>query len=452
MTKHLLLSSLVLVSSIYSSDSIDNILDKSTTYGNIKYYYIQTDKQNTNPFKDSSAKANSIGGQIGIKTASYYGLSAQATFMTTNGFGFDSSVDSSILSRDNGIRTEGSPASSLAQESLTTVGELFLTYTGDSFDVNFGRQVLKSPLLDAKEVRVLPSSVEGSVMHYNAEAYNLDFEAAYLTRFKHRTSDQFINIIEHVLGTHTQSITGSNTGSIAYAKIGWQNTHYALNLYNYYAENFLNSFYANIAYKNSTELFSYSLHAQGIMQRSIGNTDDALSLFSSPTAGKKINAEALSFKAVVSYEESKLMLGYSYVTGDDGVHDSLVLPWDGTPLYTNMITSNNLFVSNYGKGLTADSIYIGGTQSFKIAYTQGYDFTGVKGFQTSVSYMIADNDKFSKGKQQDFNIVLGYKYNKNFSIDLKGIFVKNNTAAAQNGDITQLDDFQQYRVIVNYTF
>jgi len=170
------------------------------------------------------------------------------------------------------------------------------------------------------------------------------------------------------------------------------------------------------------------------------------------TNAKKINAESISMKSELQYEESKFMLGYSYVTSDDTSHDSLVLPWDGTPLYTNMITSNDLFVSNYGKGLVADSIYIGGTQSFKVAYTQGYDFTGSEGFKTTLSYMIADNDKFTKGKQKDFNIVLSYQYDTHLSIALKGIFVKNNTSASANGTISQLDDFQQYRVIANYKF
>jgi len=60
----------------------------------------------------------------------------------------------------------------------------------------------------------------------------------------------------------------------------------------------------------------------------------------------------------------------------------------------------------------------------KFAYTQTYDFTGIKGFKTVCSYMIADNDKFVKGKQKDFNIVLGYKYNKHTSIALKGYISK----------------------------
>jgi len=66
--------------------------------------------------------------------------------------------------------------------------------------------------------------------------------------------------------------------------------------------------------------------------------------------------------------------------------------------------------------------------------------------------MNADNDRFTKGNQQDFNVVLAYNYDKHLSIALKGIWVKNNTGAKADGTVTQLDDFQQYRVIANYKF
>lgn len=452
MIRNLLLGSVVTASSLYASDMLNSFFEQSEVYGNVKYYYIQTDKQNISPQVDTSASANSIGGKVGIRTGSYNGVTAQATLMTTNGFSLGSSVDTSILGRDNGVRVDANPSSLKGQESFTIMGEAFLKYSTKNFDVNYGRQVLKSPLVNAKEVRLLPSAVQGTLLHYSMNEETLNFEAAYLTDFKHRTSNKFINIIEHALGEQTQAITGSTEGSLGYIKASWKDDKYAIRLYNYYAQDFLNSFYSNISYKTSNNGISYGLYGQGIIQRSIGNADTNLALQSSITGGKKINAEALSFKATASINESNFMLGYAYVTRDNDVHDNLVLPWDGTPLYTNMITSNNLFVSNYGRGLTADSVYIGGTQSLKIAYTQGYDFTGVKGFKTTLSYMLADNNKFIKGKQKDFNIVLGYKYNKNFSIDLKGMFVTNNTSAKTDGTIAQLDDFQQYRIIMNYKF
>ncbi len=452
MTK-LIISTLLGISYLHSADSVAAMFEEGEAFGNIKYYYIQTDKQNSIPHKDTSANANAIGGTIGFKTAFLHGISAQATFMTTNGFGLNGAVDTSILGRDNGVRLDnGNPSGNIAQESFTVLGEAFLNYNYNDFLVNYGRQVLKTPLIDAKTVRMLPSAIQGSRVSYSMKNQGLIFEGDYLTHFKQRTSNAFINIVEHALGANTKAITGDTEGDLFVASMLWKHDDFSASVYDYYADNFLNSFYANINYKGTNDSYNYDLGLESIIQRSIGAANTNLTYVGSLTGGKKINTEALSLKGDIHYVESSFMMGYTYVSSDDNVHDSLVLPWDGTPLYTNMITSNDLFVSNYGRGLTADSIYIGGTQSIKFAYSQNYDFTGVKGVKTVLSYMIADNDKFTKGKQKDLNIVLAYKYDKHFSITLKGIFVKNNTSAKEDGSISQLDDFQQYRVIANYTF
>ena len=448
-----ILSSLACLSLVYGVDNFLDIFKEGTTYGNIKYYYIQTDKQNSVPFKDSSANANAIGGTLGFKTSVYHGVSGQATFMTTNGFNLNGAVDTSILGRDNGVRLDnGNPSDMIAQESFSILGEAFINYSYENFNINYGRQVFKTPLMDAKEVRMLPSAVEGSKFSYILPTYNVILGGAYLSSFKQRTSDKFVNIINHALGSTTKEIMGSTSGNMYMINVLYKDKYFTASMYDCYAEDFLNAWYGNIVYTGSINEYMYHFGLEGIVQRSIGNADTNLDNMHSITGGKKINVEALSLKSDVTYGESTFMLGYSYLTNDNGSHDSLVLPWDGTPLYTNMITSNDLFVSNYGKGLTADSIYIGGTQSFKVAYTQGYDFIRVKGVKTTFSYMLADNDKFLKGKQKDFNMVLSYKYDKHFSIAFKGIFVKNNTSASENDTITQIDDFQQYRVIANYKF
>ncbi len=435
-------------SCIYAADSFSEMFTEGKAYGNIKYYYIQTDKQNDNPYKDTSAHANAIGGQIGFETASLMGFKAKATFMTTNGFSLGNPVDTSILGRDNGVRL----GAQYADDSFTVLGEALLQYNYEGFMANYGRQVIKTPLIHAKEVRMLPSAVQGAMLSYTDKTNGWSIGGSYLTHFKQRTSDSFVNIVEHALGANTRAITGSDTGDVWYLDAAWHNDAVSVSVYDYYAKDFLNSLYATAAYHGETGGHAFGLAIEGIMQRSIGNADSNLAKAGSVTGGKAINAESISLKGDIHFGESTFMAGYSYVTKDDNAHDSLVLPWDGTPLYTNMITSNDLFSSNYGKGLKADSIYIGGTSSFKIAYTQTYDFTGHTGFKTVLSYMNADNDRFTKGNQQDFNVVLAYNYDKHLSIALKGIWVKNNTGAKADGTVTQLDDFQQYRVIANYKF
>jgi predicted porin len=168
------------------------------------------------------------------------------------------------------------------------------------------------------------------------------------------------------------------------------------------------------------------------------------------TDGNKISSNAFGFKFGAGYDESKFDFAFTKVLPDSDRHDSLVLPWDGTPLYSNMITSNDLFQSNYGKALNADSIYIGGTAGLKLAYTQKYDFTGMKGFKTSLSYLNARNSQFANN-QRDYNAVIAYGIG-NFSLALKGIWVRHNTSQSTRGFISQIDKLTQYRVIANLKF
>jgi len=123
----ILLSGLACLSLVHGVDNFTDIFQKGTVYGNIKYYYIQTDKQNNVPFKDTSANANAIGGTLGFKTAVFHGLNGQATFMTSNGFGLNGAVDTSIIGRDNGVRLDnGNPSGIIAQESFAVLGEAFI--------------------------------------------------------------------------------------------------------------------------------------------------------------------------------------------------------------------------------------------------------------------------------------------------------------------------------------
>ena len=77
-------------------------------YGNIRYYYIETDKDN-GAGTTSSAHANTIGGQLGYETGELYGLKMGATFMTTNPFALPNVVDTSIIGKDNGARGAADP-------------------------------------------------------------------------------------------------------------------------------------------------------------------------------------------------------------------------------------------------------------------------------------------------------------------------------------------------------
>jgi len=446
--KHFILIPFIFASSLFAADSITTWFEEGSVKGNVKYYFIETKKDKSDGSSPSS-HANSLGGTLSYTTGNLYGFSTGATFMTTNGFALPSSVDTSILGRDNGVREEGSISGEIAQDSFSVLGEVFLKYQYEDFTALYGRTVIKTPLIHAKEVRMLPSAVQGAFVDYQLNETNLG--ASYLSHFKQRTSSKFVNIIEHALGDKTQEITGSTSGEVIILDAVYKNEKLELKAYNYYADNFLNSLYLDASFKNKINTnWSYNAAVQYINQTSIGNADDYFKKSSSVTGGKEIEVNALSAKIGFGYKEANFVFALSEVLKDNSKHDSLVLPWDGTPLLTNMITSNDLFQSNYGKSLTADSIYIGGSRGVKLGYTQKYDFTGVEGFKTMVSYLNIDNEKF-KNNQEDFNAVISYTINS-FSLALKGIWVNDNTSQKEDGSINQDDSLTQYRVIANYKF
>lgn len=432
-----------------AADSLETWITDGKVSGNVRYYFIETHKDKSNGSSVSN-HSHAIGGHISYETAQWNGLSAGATFMTTNGFFLPDNVDTSTLRRDDGVRKDGSPNSRRAEDSFSVLGEAYVNYKYEDLELLYGRKVIKTPLIHAKDVRMIPSAVSGAFAEYSIDAQNT-IEVSYLTDFKQRTSNKFVNIVSHALGDQTKEITGSRSGDLMFADYRLKTDNLEFKIYDYYAEDFFNSVYTDAKYsgKISNE-WGYSIAGQYIYQESVGEADENLDKAGSATGGKQISANAYALKASLKYKEASFGVAYSKVQRDRNKHDSLIMPYDGTPLFTNTITSNVLFQSNYGKALTSDSIYIGGSKGVKLSYTQTYDFTGVKGFKTSVAYLNIDNSRFENA-QQDFNLVLAYA-KENFSLALKGIWINYNTTANATGVIDQDQNFAQYRVIGNYKF
>ncbi|OZA01691.1 MAG: hypothetical protein B7X89_12280, partial [Sulfuricurvum sp. 17-40-25] len=435
--------------SLHAAGSIDTWFKEGLVRGNIRYYYIDTAKETGGI--SSSQHANAVGGQLGYTTGSLYGMKLGATFMTTNPFATPdnpANVDTSIIGRDNGVRVNGSPNAANADDGFSVLGEAYAQYNRDNYEFWYGRKVITTPLIDAKDVRMLPSAVQGGIGSVKLSD-GIDVTAGYIDRFKQRTSNQFTNVVEHALGANTQAITGSSSGYVIPVSLSWKNGALSIRAYDYYAPDFMNSIYMDAMYKDKLNSeYTYTASVQGIVQEGIGSADSSAA---QAIMGGKINTKAIGAKVTLMRQETTLVTAYSHIASSSGDHDSMVLPWDGTPIYTNMITSNDLFVSNYGQGLTSDSTYIGGTTGLKFGVIQGFDFTGLKGVKIDLEYAHYDSGRFPKA-QEDINAVVSYGKD-NFSLGLKGMWVTNNTSAKINNTLNvQNDTLTQYRVIANYTF
>ena len=451
--KYIYMALLMFSTTLFAKEAqtLSEMFSKAKASGNLKYYYIQSDKRH-NGAADTSAHANAIGGELSYETARFNGFKSKITFLTTNGILVNkniSKVDSSVLGRDNGYYYGNQKGQ--AKDSFSVLGEAYLSYAHEGLDLSYGRKILKTPLMNAKRVRVLPSSFEGGFIDYNVNKHT-KVGFAYIGKFKQRTSNRFVNVIQHALGKDTKAIIGSNRGTVFYGYANYKNKNLKAKIYNYYANNFMNSLYLDTSFSQNLSGVNLAYNAMFISQKSVGNAQTNLRKTDSDTGGKSISSNALALKVKAKIGESAFFVAYSKVFKNSSKHDSLVLPWDGTPLLTNMITSNNLFESNYGSGLQSGGIYMGGSQGIKLGYTQGFDFTGVKGFSTTLTYLNTKNSRFNHD-QNDYNIVLGYKTTKAFSLKLKGILVNNNTASYADGTMKKpLRRLTQYRVIANYKF
>ena len=433
--------------------SLDDWFSKGRIKGNFKYYFIETNKENDLTNFSSSAYSHSIGGKLNYSTANYKGLSMNLTFMSTNPFALPDKADTSTIARDDGVRIEKSPGSDVAKDGFSILGESFLDYKGSNLNIWIGRKAVKTPLINAKDVRMIPTSVSGANLAYKLRR-GVQVGVGYVDKFKQRTSSKFINIIEHTLGSNTKTIIGKDGGFIIPIYLTLKEGQYKFNLYDYYAENFMNSLYSDFEFRGRINSdISFRVAAQGVYQQGVGRSCSAMNKDISAFGGE-INSLALGLKAGVTHVNSSLSIAYTKVKGSsNGEHNSLVMPWDGTPLFTNTVTSSNLFGSNYGKGLSSTGGYIAGTQGVKISYLHKYKYINIGNFKSMFSYSRFDNSGFDK-TQVDLNAVLSYSID-DFTLDLKGIWVSNGSSNGNSGtqaNITQLESLAQYRVIANYKF
>ncbi|MFT5661501.1 MAG: hypothetical protein ACI9TV_002147 [Sulfurimonas sp.] len=422
----------------HASESLNSWLRDGDVSGNIKYYYIETNK-NYVTGKETSHHSNAVGGQLKYQTKRTNNILLQATFMVTQGFLLPNNVESSTLGQDEGTKGFN------AKDAYAVLGEVNLDYKNKYLNVWYGRKLINTPMIGPKSARLLPSTVEGgevSAFISNTTSVSLLF----VDKFKQRTAKNFSNIIKHALGSDTYAVTGSEEGNTYTATLKYNANAIAINIYNMHATDFINVTSADLKYTNEI----YTLSAQVVKQMSVGNAKTNLAKIGSITNGKKINVTAFGLRTSIKHKESVFDIVYRNILRDKNAYDSIITPWDGSLLYAYSSTTNNLGQSLYGNGLTAGGAYVGGTQGLKIGYTQKYDFLGLKGFKTHLALAIYRNSLYRED-QEDLKAILFYD-NGPFSLQLKGIWINNDTYTFKDGTVNQLDSLTQYHAIVNYKF
>ena len=110
---------------MHGADSFDTWFKEGNVSGNLRYYYIETNKDFITG-EQNSAHSNAVGGQLKYATSKWKGLQLGTTFMTTQPFLLPEHVESSTIGLDNGFRGDD------PSKSYSVLGEVYADYSNEN--------------------------------------------------------------------------------------------------------------------------------------------------------------------------------------------------------------------------------------------------------------------------------------------------------------------------------
>lgn len=444
-----LLTSMLMLQA-HSAEDIGGMFKEGKTSGQIRLFYVDRDYSG-----DVSVHRNAtaIGGHLKYETGGWNGVSAGAAFYTTNGLGLradkatNPEIDPTLLGKGN--------------ESYTILGEAYLQYKNGNTTFKGGRQKIETPLTGTDDVRMVPNLFEAYLLT-NTELKDTMILAGHITKFAQGTfgrvynaaADQangilsatsgyslidsrnrvgeFVNMGSYAIGENT---AGVSVASITYAGI----KGLKLQLWDYYAHDIMNAIYAEANYGWSCENgMSPYIGIQWINERDVGSNH-----VSSVYKLNKIKSDYVGAKMGMKLSNVDLSLAFSHNTGDAdaALNGGTFSPWGGMPAYTQGMVTRHQFMA--------------GTDAWKAA--AGYDWKDLginlntSGYYTSFhmdplngySHASVANHSSEFG----FDMIYFPESVKNLQLRFRGNFPRE-FQERTSGSF----DWDEYRVIANYTF
>ena len=200
MSVFICVSALIGAAGAYADGSISESIKNGETNGELKIWY----QTNDNDIANNSifGKGNSVfdsGLSLGYTTSSYHGFSARIHFFAIDDLNaYDNFADNSIHGVDHG-------------KTASWLGEAFLSYKKNNTLINFGRQNLKSPLINSDDWAVFPNNFE-AILLQNSDLPDTTVAIYYVTEERKLKSNTFVDFAEDgglMLGVTNKSIPNS---------------------------------------------------------------------------------------------------------------------------------------------------------------------------------------------------------------------------------------------------
>jgi len=160
-----------------AADTLADFLTQGSFTGQLRAYYFRRDYATATVV---NANAFAIGGLFNYQTAEFLdGFSVGASFFTANALDTHNSnparIDTTLVGKAN---------------SINSLGQAFLQYSGHRLLVRVGNQLVTTPWANPSDARMIPATYQAAYGAFTPVA-GLTFEALRILRYKGRTADGY---------------------------------------------------------------------------------------------------------------------------------------------------------------------------------------------------------------------------------------------------------------------
>ena len=326
--------------------------------------------------------------------------------------------------------------------SFAILQEAYVAYESEGGAHTFvaGAKETVTPMIDADDWYMLANSFQGAY-YLNKSFENIKFAGGYFYKMA-GVWDSGAN------GTEWHTMSEASFVDGGYKKIGgdegvWtgvfqydDGTH-NLQVWDYYMQDYYNTFFAQYDYTRKTDRFKYDMGAQIIDFQGVGGLKE---YYSNVLGDRAIDYSIYSLRLNASHENGfDIALGVSFYTDGDGTGDTLGA-WGGYPYF-----ANGMIFHFFEAGSLRNA------NSYKAQL--GYDFgkQGVDGLWIGARYTYFDLDpQYSKSslnsEGQEFQKLYGLRVSYNHP---SGFYF---TGTYEFVDLDQQPDISALRLIGGYKF
>ncbi|MDA7816803.1 hypothetical protein N9A28_01285 [Sulfurimonas sp.] len=325
--------------------------DKSVDYGKIDglirlYHVFAPAYIKSGRAEDYAVDGSVIGGHLRYTTPTVFDFGATVAVYYAASTGFNNKDDTNTLMAAGRFFTSD-------YDSKAVVGELNLHFKNDDHYGIIGHFKLDTPITNAI-FTYMPNMYE-AVLYKNSQLDSTDITVAHVEKMAYgsrapvefgligeatRTAGTTQNALEK-RGTFSdiekQTLADDTAQTNGLTVLGVEhkvNENLNVNVWDFYAYDIINMFYADVIYKNKVNDLPYSLSAQYLRVDSVGRNLASAWLDAN-------TADMYGLKATLKYGKSFFYAAYNHSGGA-----KLLNPWSGDPAYTSSFFSKNAYRAN----------------------------------------------------------------------------------------------------------